>query len=295
MGVLCLLLTACAGRATAPMTLDQYLALAGPAPTSHIAYGPQASQFVEFFRPPGEGPFPVAVIIHGGCFTERFGGIAQMRGMARALNSQGIAVWSVEYRRLEEPGGGYPGTFVDVSAAVDALSVNASAQHLDLDRVVVVGHSVGGYLALWIAARDRVPATSVLHATHPLRIKNVISLGGTGDLRTQTVRGSTACGYPLTAITGTPSEMRPDVYADTTPAELLPSGARTVLINGQFDDYSAPQEAVEYAERARRAGDAIETLVLPDASHYDEVAASSPAWKLVLPQIQRALQPQSTR
>jgi acetyl esterase/lipase len=273
------------------MTLEQYLALQGPVPSAHIAYGPEPSQYVELFRPVGGGPFPVAIIIHGGCFTKRFGGIEQLRGMAGALSSQGIAVWSVEYRRLDEPGGGYPGTFADVNAAVDMLAASASAQHLDLNRVVAVGHSVGGYLALWIAARERLPAGSVLNAPHPVHVKRVVSLGGTGDLRPQTTFGRTACGYALEAITGSPSEARPDVYADTTPAQLLPNGSRTVLINGQFDDYSAPREAEQYAEVVRRSGDRIDTLVLPAASHYDEVAVSSPAWKLILPQIQQALQP----
>jgi acetyl esterase/lipase len=272
------------------MSLEQYLALTGPAPSAHIAYGPEPSQYVEFFKPAGAGPFPVAVVIHGGCFTKRFGGIEQMRALAGELASQGVAVWSVEYRRLDEAGGGYPGTFQDVSSAVDALATHAAQEHLNLNQLVAVGHSVGGYLALWLAARDRLPQSSPLHAPHPLKVSSVVSLGGVGDLRTQTVHGQTACGYPLAAITGPPSQARPDVYADTTPAELLPNGSRTVLLNGQFDSYSPPQEAAAYAALVRQAGDRIETVVLPGASHYDEVAVTSPSGKLVPPQIRKALQ-----
>jgi acetyl esterase/lipase len=277
------------------MTLDQYLALQGPAPSAHIAYGAQASQYVEFFRPVGDGPFPVAIVIHGGCFTKRFGGIEQLRAMAGALSAQGIAVWSIEYRRLDEPGGGYPGTFLDVSSAVDALAAQAAVQRLDLNRVVAIGHSVGGYLALWIAARGRVPDVSPLRGSHPVQVRSVVSLGGIGDLRPQTVQGRTACGYPLASLTGNSGATRPDVFADTTPAELLPNGSRTILINGQFDGYSPPAEAAEYAQRVKRSGDSIDALVLPGASHYDEVAVNSPSWKLVLPQIQRALQVQAAR
>jgi acetyl esterase/lipase len=292
---LALMCGACVGTSVGPMTLDQYLALRGPAPTAHIAYGTEPSQYVEFFQPEGSGPFPVAVVIHGGCFTKRFGGIEQLRGLAGALSSQGIAVWSIEYRRLDEAGGGYPGTFVDVSTAVDALAAEAAGRRLDLTRVVAVGHSVGGYLAQWIAARDHIPVSSPLYGPHSVKVSSVVSLGGIGDLRPQTVQGRTACGYPLAAITGTPEATRPDVFADTTPAELLPNGSRTVLINGQFDDYSPPTEAAEYARRVRRSGDQIDNIVLPHASHYDEVAVSSPSWKLVLPQIQQALQIRQAR
>jgi acetyl esterase/lipase len=280
-----LLITACVGASVAPMTLEQYLALSGPAPSAHIAYGPAPSQYVELFTPDGQGPFPVVILIHGGCFSKSFGGIEQMRGLAAALMAQGVAVWSVEYRRLDEPGGGYPGTFQDVAVAADALTGEASARHLDLDHLAAVGHSVGGYLALWLASRERIPEASVLRAPHPLPIRNVVSLGGIGELRVQTRHGLTACGYPLAAITGEASTLRPDVFADTTPAQLLPNGSRTVLINGELDDYSPPREAADYAAAVRLAGDSIKTIVLPKASHYDEVAPHSPSGKLVVAQI----------
>jgi pimeloyl-ACP methyl ester carboxylesterase len=128
----------------------------------------------------------------------------------------------------------------------------------------------------------------VLHAARPLPVRNVVSLGGVGDLRLQTRHGLTACGYPLAAITGEASAVRPDVFADTTPAQLLPNDSRTVLINGELDDYSPPREAADYAALVRLAGDSIKTIVLPKASHYDEVAPNSPSGKLVVPQILNA-------
>ena len=99
------------GAVAAPMSLDDYLALNGPAPTAQIAYGSAPSQYAQLFRPEGSGPFPVVVLVHGGCWTVAFGGIRQMRNVAGTLVAQGIAVWNVEYRRVDEPGGGYPGTF----------------------------------------------------------------------------------------------------------------------------------------------------------------------------------------
>ena len=104
-------LLSCSLATAAPMKLADYLALTGPAPTAKIAYGSAPSQYAELFRPAGDGPFPVVVLVHGGCWTIQFGGIGQMRNLAGALAAQGIAVWNVEYRRVDEEGGGYPGTY----------------------------------------------------------------------------------------------------------------------------------------------------------------------------------------
>lgn len=127
-----------------PMKLADYLALKGPAPTAKLAYGGTPSQYAELFLPQGAGPFPVAVLVHGGCWTVRFGGIDQMKNMAGALAAQGIAVWNVEYRRVDEPGGGYPGMYHDMNGALALLQANAARFRLDTSRVVAVGHSAGG-------------------------------------------------------------------------------------------------------------------------------------------------------
>ncbi|HBI69976.1 MAG TPA: alpha/beta hydrolase, partial [Massilia sp.] len=87
-----------AAASAAPMQLADYMALSGPAPDAHVAYGPAPSQYAELFLPQGAGPFPVAVLVHGGCWTAKFGGITQLRNMAGALRERGIAVWNVEYQ-----------------------------------------------------------------------------------------------------------------------------------------------------------------------------------------------------
>lgn len=276
-------------QAAAPMTLQDYLALNGPAPQQHIAYGSAPSQFAELFKPAGPGPFPVVILIHGGCWTVQFGGITQMRNMAGALTQNGIAVWNVEYRRVDEEGGGYPGMYQDVATAVDRLKLEAGAQQLDLTRVVAVGHSAGGHLAQWAASRHKLPQSSPAYRAAPLAIGQVISLGGLADLRHEEALIKTSCERDMLQLTGLPSAARPDVYADTSPAELLPAGVRTVLVTGEFDTVSPLRVAQDYARRAKAAGDAAEVVLLPNASHYDEVAASSPAWKLVYAEIRKAL------
>jgi acetyl esterase/lipase len=273
----------------APMKLADYMALSGPAPTSRVAYGPAPSQYAELFVPQGAGPFPVAVLVHGGCWTKEFGGIDQLRNMAGTLVERGIAVWNVEYRRVDEAGGGYPGMYQDMHAALDALAAQAGARRLDLERVVAVGHSAGGQLVQWIAGRARIPATSPLHRTQMLPVRAVVSLGGLADLRRERELIKSSCGRDTPELAGLPSATRPDVYSDTNAAELLPNGSHTILVTGELDTISPPRVAHDYAARARAAGDSAEVVILPGASHYDEVAASSPSWPLVAAAIERAL------
>ena len=290
--IACAVLLSAAGSALAkPMTLDDYLALKGPSPSAHIAYGSAASQFVELFKPAGTGtgPFPVVVLIHGGCWTVTYGGIEQMRNVAGALAARGIAVWNVEYRRVDEAGGGYPGTYQDVNAALDKLAHEAGKYHLDTSRIVAMGHSAGGQLVQWIAGRARIPTSSPLYQAHPLPIRNIISLGGLADLRNEQALIKSSCGRDIAQLAGQPSAARPDVFADTNAAELTPNGSKTILITGELDDISPPRAAHDYAQRVRKTGDKVEVLILPGASHYDEIAATSRSWQLILPVIENLL------
>ena len=280
----------CAGLAHAePMKLADYMALSGPAPTLTLAYGKAPSQFAELFRPAGAGPFPVAVLVHGGCWTKEFGGIKQLRNLAGALQAQGIAVWNVEYRRVDEEGGGYPGTYQDINAAVELLGAQAQPQQLDLKRVVAIGHSAGGQLVQWLAGRQRIAAGSPLFQPSFVPVRQIISLGGLADLRREQALIKSSCDRDMVDLTGVPSAARPDVFSDTNAAELIPNGSHTVLITGEFDTVSPPRVAHDYAARAKAAGDSAAVIILPGASHYDEVAAASPSFKLVLPAIRAAL------
>jgi acetyl esterase/lipase len=275
--------------AAEPMTLHDYMALNGPPPTAHLAYGSAPSQYVELFKPQGNGPFPVVILVHGGCWVKEYAGIVQMRNVASALAGQGIAVWNVEYRRVDEAGGGYPGTFQDITAALDLLIASAAEQHLDVTRVVAMGHSAGGHLVQWLAGRARLPASSPLFRKDPFLLREVIALGSIGDLRNRVDKRGQVCGIDVTQLAGAPSAERTDIFSDTSPAELMPNGSHTVLINGALDSVSPPGTAIDYAKRAQTFGDRVETLVLPRASHYDEVSADSPAFALILPVIRRSL------
>jgi acetyl esterase/lipase len=275
----------------APMTAKDYFALTGPAPTAHIAYGSAPSQYAELFLPKGAGPFPVVFLVHGGCWVASLRGIDQMHGIAGDLQARGIAVWNVEYRRLDEPGGGYPGMYQDVNRAYDALIAKAPAYHLDIDHIAAVGHSAGGHLVQWLAGRARLPKSSPVYDANPVHLTEVVSLGGLADLRAQAKRIPDVCDAHVEQITGPPSANRPDPLRDTSAASLLPNGTHTVLVNGALDDISPPSVAADYAIVARGAGDTAETVVVPDVGHFDEVATTSPAWKTILPLLLKSVRP----
>jgi acetyl esterase/lipase len=271
-----------------PIRLQDYLAIAGPPPDSRIAYGPAQSQFVELFRPTGAGPYPVVVLLHGGCWAHKYGGLTQVAAMGRTLANEGIAVWSIEYRGVDEDGGGFPGTYEDIASALDTLWDQSSALDIDLTRLVAVGHSAGAQLAQWAAARERISPASPLYAATPLPIPAVIGLGTLPDLH-DAWSIERACRLDPLTLTGTPQPGRQDVLADTSPTAMLPSGAHTVLINGELDTVAPPDLAARYALVARRAGNDVKTIVVPDASHYDEVLTSSPVWPVLQAQIREAL------
>src|SRR6187401_1983813 len=163
-----------------PITFDQVAAMPSPPPDHRIAYGPEPQQFGHLRLPKGPGPHPVVIFVHGGCYLAEYS-IAHAGALEQALADAGYAVWSLEYRRVGDPGGGWPGTFQDLASGADQLTSLAQKYPLDLTRVVAAGHSAGGNSALWLAARSRIPKTSPLWVEHPLAIGGVVALAPAGD------------------------------------------------------------------------------------------------------------------
>ena len=244
-----------------------------PRPQATLSYGPGPSHVVDLWLPEGRGPHPVAVLIHGGCWTKSIANRGYFDYAAEDLRRRGLAVWNIEYRGVDEPGGGYPGTYQDVEAALDLLKSEAPKRGLRLDRVVAVGHSAGGQLALWAAARRKLPASSPLRTRDPLRIAAVVDLAGLADLQHDL---DTACGRePVEAMAGPPR--LGGRYADTSPAALVPLGAPQVVLHGAQDATVPLAVGAAYAAKARAAGDRVE-LLSPPGGHVEEVAPGSPAW-----------------
>ncbi len=274
-------------KAPDPTSLEAFVAIPRPQPDVELSYGPAHEQGIDVFRPRGEGPFPVAILIHGGCWRRLPGaGREQLRHIGPKLANRGIAVWSIGYRRADEDGGGYPGTFQDVGEAIDRLRSDAARYHLDLVRTVVVGHSAGGHLALWAAARDRLSSASPLHRDEPLMPGAVISLGGVGDLEAFSRFVPVLCG-PGILDTLAPTA---DAYAEISPAALAPPKAPITMISGILDHLVPPYVAHDYARAMRRKqGPAIDLVDVPGAGHFDLVTPGTTAWDEVILRITAAL------
>jgi acetyl esterase/lipase len=257
----------------------EILDLPPPSADQRIPYGPDARQFGELWLPPGAGPHPVVVLIHGGYWRARYG-LEYFGHAAAALRDDGLAVWNVEYRRLGQPGGGWPGTLLDVGRALDALRGLAARFPLDLGRVVALGHSAGGHLGCWAAGRHRLPDGSEVAGPEPLRLAGVVSLAGVLDLRRAwELRLSDSVVHEL--LGGAPTEVDAR-YRSASPSELLPLGVPQVLIHGT-DDTAVPLELSErYHEAALAAGDRAELIVLPGAGHFEVVDPRTPEWRRVL-------------
>jgi len=232
-------------------------------------YGPAPEQVGDLWLPDaGDGPLPVAVLWHGGGYVPE-ADRAIMEPLARDLCRRGWATWNLEYRRLGS-GGGWPQTFTDVADGLDRLAaLRDEGEPLDLERVVAIGFSAGGPLALWAAARadGRV---------HPVA---AVSQGGIVDLEA-TARDDGIEAY-VGRWLGDP-DAETVVYAAANPAALLPVGVPVLLVHGAEDENVPASMATSFAERARAAGDDAEAVVLDGVGHFDHLDPESEAWATVL-------------
>jgi len=278
----------CAAQA-APLSYQELLARQQPAAGKRIPYGSLPSQFAELWLPAAKGRHRVVILIHGGCWSARLPGLAMMASVAEDLRRHGNAVWNIEYRRLGEPGAGYPGSFDDIATAVDWLKTLAKTYPLDLGNVVVVGHSTGGHLALWAAARDRLPADSPLTRKDALRIKGVVTLAGIADLQTYRDRGPGACSerQVVDQFVAAAARWPDNVFADTSPVALLPLGVPQIVISGAFDPIVPAAFGRYYTQLAAAAGDKVEEITLTNAGHFELIDPSSAAFAQVRLAIER--------
>ncbi len=254
-------------------------ALPLPPPGEHIAYGTEPLQFGELRVPNGHGPFPVAVIIHGGCWLKRYD-LNHAAREATALTRLGIATWTIEYRRADDFGGGWPGTFQDVARATDYVAQLATRYPLDLKRVVLVGHSAGGQLALWLASRGRRVSAQPIPDLMPLTVSGVVSLAGITDLRTFGARSGSCSAAVATLLGGSADDQRAR-YSAVSPVELLPLGIPVRLVHGTADKSVPVEQSLDYAAHARVAGDDVKSSIIPDAGHFDLLEPGTVAWPAV--------------
>jgi acetyl esterase/lipase len=226
-------------------------------------YGADAQQFGDLRVPSGSGPFPVVVVIHGGFWRAEFD-LEHIGHLCTALKSRGVATWSLEYRRIGNRGGGWPGTFDDIAAGFDHLTALRGRFALDLGKIVAMGHSAGGQLALWLAARKRGA------------LRGVVSLAGVADLRRAwDLRLS---GGVVAEFLGGPPEKVPDRYMLASPIERLPLGVPQRIIHGTKDDIVPFEISRRYTDKA---GAEARLIPLERAGHFELIDPRTPEWKTV--------------
>ncbi len=256
-------------------------ALQPPVPPQKIAYGSEPLQFGELRVPPGTGPFPLLMLVHGGCWLSDFDYV-HARPLAEAITRAGYATWTIEYRRLGDAGGGWPNTFLDVGLALDHLRTLAAQQPLDLQRVIVAGHSAGGQLALWLASRARLPTGSALHVANPLAVTGVIGLAPITDLATYRIGPADSCHASVDHLLDGGPDTRAERYAQTSPLQRLPLGVPQSLIQGAGDPIVSAAATHRYAEAAKAAGDRVSLHVIDCAGHFEPIVPGASTWAPLL-------------
>lgn len=248
-----------------------------------IAYGKGVLQFADLRLPKTTGVHPVAIIVHGGCWVSMFADLQNTTALADALRKAGFATWNIEYRREDNEGGGWPGTFIDVANATDYLRTISKEYSLDLNNVIVIGHSAGGHLALWLAGRSRLPKTSPLYIENPLPLRGVISLGGVPDLETFRKPGEDACGTDVVGkLLGANEEQISQHYKDASPIELLPIKVPQILIYGA-DDEVVPQKLSDaYVKKAKTMNDKVQVISVNHAAHHEYNVPNSVTWPAII-------------
>lgn len=272
-----------ANAETAPPDIMSAAALADfPEPEADhtIAYGEDPLQFGELRLPDGDGPFPVLVLIHGGCWMSEYD-IAHSRKLAAAFPQHGIATWSLEYRRIGDPGGAWPGTFDDIEAGYTFLSELLEPHALDPDRVIVGGHSAGGHLALWIAQRieEQQPDTVIAP-------RGVLGLAPAPDLEYLYEHGT--CGNAAGLLMGGSPDEYPERYAEGSVAKRIPRTTSQIAVIGKYDETWRPV-GVRYAMAAEDRGAPIEVIDAPESGHFEMIDPDSTTWPLVLDAARRLL------
>lgn len=228
-----------------------------PAADERRAYGPEPLQFGDLRMPAGDGPHPLVVILHGGAWKSTFN-LIHSGHMAIALTEAGYATFNVEYRRVGDPGGGWPGSFEDVLLAVDhALKLPG----VDRNRVAIAGHSAGGHLALLVASETHLPVVAMAAGSDIESWQSAASFAFVDD-------GS---------------------RTDANPRARVPLRARQVFIHGTDDDQVPYGLSPAFVEASKEAGDEAHLVTLQGAGHFDMIDPQSPHWLRLIEAVRVAL------
>jgi acetyl esterase/lipase len=257
--------------------------VATPVVRDSLTYGDHDQQRGELRTFASDVLQPLVVLIHGGYWQTGWN-LTAMEPLAEDLARRGYASWNINYRRVGDAGGGWPGTLDDVAAAIDKLAEVAADKHIDLRRIAVIGHSAGAQLAFWSGARAKLRAgqPGADPAVTPVAL---VSLSGVLDLETAAAyrEGETEelSRSTIAFLGGSPGQV-PDRYRIASPIAQVPLGTAQLLLHGSADTKVPPEQARTYQTAAEAAGDRIRMVELPGVDHFDTIRREKVWWEEVI-------------
>lgn len=258
-----------------PVQSEHILTEAPPAADRRVTYGKDPNQFIDVRIPSAKGPHPLVIFIHGGYWRARYD-LTHAGHLCHALKLHGFASCNVEYRRVGNSGGAWPGTFEDVRSAYRFIAQSAEQLHFNLDRSLVAGHSAGGQLAMCLAA-------------HEPKVHSVLSLAGVLDLR----RGwELHLSHDAVSefLGGSPQQV-PEHYKEASPIELSIRKAKQKLVHGKQDEVVPFEIAQRYFDHKKQDGEDVELISPAGAGHFELIDPGSKPWREIERIIQSLLSP----
>jgi acetyl esterase/lipase len=245
-------------------------------PTSLIVrYGARSEQYGLYKAPSGAGPFPLAVIVHGGCWNRFIASASIMQPMADSLTRAGWATLNLEYRVPEDIPYQAIDTFQDIATAMDTLPSMLANLPVNLKRTVVIGHSAGGHLALWAGSRASIPPSSQLYKSSPNLPQAVIGLAAIPDLAEyERQKRFTGCASNIPTVRGNFSD------AEVSPQFMSAKGVPIYMISGTGDSIVAAENSDTYQKQQLSLGNVVNvsrisgdhfTLIQPTGAGFDEM------------------------
>jgi acetyl esterase/lipase len=248
--------------AAASLAGQDILTLKPPKANARIPYGKDPLQFGDLRLPSGPGLHPVVIFVHGGFWRNAYN-LDHAGHICAALTRSGAATWNIEYRRIGDPGGGWPGTLEDVLHGAEYITPLARRYPLDLRRIVAAGHSAGGQLVLWLAAQMAVD------------LRGVIPLAAVSDLRR--AWALQLSGGVVKQFLGATPEQAPQRYASTSPIELLPISVPQRMVHGTADQIVPFDMSERFAKKSQNA----KLIPLKGAGHFELIDPRASEWEIV--------------
>jgi acetyl esterase/lipase len=254
------------------MMMQDILELEPPKADKRVKYGADALNFADVRWPAVKKPWPAVMNIHGGFWRAAYD-LTHAGHLCASLTKAGIATFNIEYRRVGDPGGSWPGTFEDIRNAYAYVRQNAAAMGCDPERIAMMGHSAGGHLAVCLAG-------------HESSVTRVVSLAGVLDLR-KAYDLHLSNNAVVEFLGGTPEQM-PDHYKEASPFELKVK-AKQVVVAGSKDDIVPPDFSSRYAAEKKKRGETVDLVEIREAGHFELIDPRTKAFEVVLEQTRRLL------